>query len=250
MAKYRANEKAGKTIMITLKTFGHYTNQTKTTIKPTLCYGVVLSGKGTKGSVKEYKVSDIHIYDRASKEIVVSAGCGYFCDSDDWSVPSVSLPISEITVKNEPVFNGEAFIIKVNKADNLCLPAVELYIPTEVLNIRYAGDIAAQDELAVYEVYLGTGYAFRSTSSFNRQITATRVEICLKKPLRTIPNDLGAIERRYKEAYRGIDFTELSLSSEEAFMSRIEELSDMAKRYHAEKKRILDCVREVNDKVL
>ena len=84
---------------------------------------------------KEYRVNTIKFY--KDNNVIVSSQSSWLERADGTDIKEVKLPIDEIKLKRKEKFDGSVFAISLGKEWCGSETIADLYIPTDMLNIRF-----------------------------------------------------------------------------------------------------------------
>lgn len=169
-------------------------------------YYVVASGR-------EYKIEKIHFY--KDGKILVSVNNGWLENQDRRDIENIELPIDEIKAKRKEDFNGKVFVISKGKelyGDELL---AELYIPCEMLDIRFVEN-KIEYKTQVRAIYKGANGIYISSY------------------VKSLDGELNKIRKEYEEIYKACDGYNLVYHTED-IIEKIDNLKALAEQYVKEK---------------
>ena len=171
---------------------------------------------------KEYRVNTIKFY--KDNDVVVASQSAWLERADGTDIKKIELPIDEIKLKRKEKFDGSVFAISLGKGFFDSEPKADLYIPADMLNIRFTKhEIKYQQLRTVYEGEQGI-----YISSFVKSLT----------------EKLMLIRSEYEEVYKQLDDSKMSITKAEIVFDNINRLKELAEEYKAEQKRVHDLTVE------
>lgn len=171
-------------------------------------YGVTVNDR-------HYIVDNIHIYDASG--IVASTGLGWF-ERKGYPdrIKSIELPVDEIKLRRKPKFDGVVFVMLVNTwGDTMA----ELYIPCDMLGIRYAGKEYNKGLYQLYDVYEGGR------------------EIHIKCHAKFVDGRLNELRNDYEKLHEASEGYKVAYKSNEV-LNNLTKMQELVREYIVEKARL------------
>lgn len=167
-------------------------------------------------SGKEYRVEKIHFY--KDGKIFVSTNSGWLENENGKDIESLELPIDEIKTKRKESFDGKVFVISKGKESYSSDLLAELYIPSDLLDIRFVEN-KIKYKTQVRAIYKGSQGIYISSY------------------VKSLDGELNAIRREYEEVYKACDGYNLSYHTED-IIEKLDSLKALAARYIEAKKQM------------
>lgn len=165
---------------------------------------------------KGYYVEDIVFY--YDGKPLVSSGKGWVENAERCNIWNIELPIDTIKLKRKEVFNTRDVYILSNGKDSHGELTAVLYIPADMLNIKFAENVLRS--YGVFERYTGN------------------YGIVLEKCIKVVDGKLNELFEEYEQAHRNVDVYNMSLQKAELVLANIDKLKAIAEAYKEEKKRL------------
>ena len=175
-------------------------------------YGVTASGK-------EYTLDSIKFYNETG--VVVEAG-GWLQDVFGRDVPTVILPVEKVIRRNKEKFDGEVFGLVTRDLHGES--KLILYIPTEMVNLKYEGKKKLYGD-RVYECYVG---------DFGMYLT---------NYVESLNGELRSIRNKYDGLLSGVGAYDIQKNPDEV-IEKLNQMIELVNSYKEERSRIDNLVVE------
>lgn len=175
---------------------------------------------------KTYTISNIHFY--KDNKILVSSDNGWLEEKTEngiRDITSLDIPAALYLKRNSTAFDGTVYIVSIGK-DWAGKLSADLYIPADLLGIRFAGYELQNSGRRLHAIWKGNN------------------GIYLEPRIKNLDEELHNIQNEYDKLHQKISSGGLIVLREDIIRTSLNKLTDLSEAYFEERNRLANLTVE------